>query len=333
MSTHLTRKRFDKSKHFEFIRNLYYHNDGNQGLYGIPIKTSGIFWGVGTLMLLRKSLMPSQEQKIKELEANILDFIESCKVVIDDEGTMVGYSQNVGLDANIVSTYYVVLVSLMIGKIDRLDSEKVSNWILSLQNEDGSFNSDGYLETDVRFVYCAVSSLTILNKLEKINVESTLLYLLRCHNDDGGFGCNPCSESHAAYTFCCTSSLVLLNSLDLIDTERLGIWLCERQLLCGGFNGRPEKAPDVCYSWWIFSVLFVLNKTGFVDRELLEMYILDSQDLADGGISDRPGNIPDVFHTFFGLAALSLMKTDTTLCPVSPIFAVPLSDLDFLGIG
>jgi geranylgeranyl transferase type-2 subunit beta len=28
--------------------------------------------------------------------------------------------------------------------------------------------------------------------------------------------------------------------------------------------------------------------------------------LHKGGIADSPGNIPDVFHTFFGLAALSL---------------------------
>ncbi|KAH8739484.1 Rab geranylgeranyl transferase beta / prenyltransferase [Cryptosporidium ryanae] len=332
MTTHLIQKKFVGSKHFEFIRNLYCKCDGVQGLYGIQIKTSGIFWGVGTLMLLKRSLLPDNERKIKELETNILDFVESCKVIIDNEGTMVGYSQNVGLDANIVSTYYVILISLMIGKIDKIDSEKVSNWILSLQNEDGSFNSDGYVETDVRFVYCALSSLTILDKLGKINIERTLLYILRCYNEDGGFGCSPCSESHAAYTFCCASSLSLLNSLDLVDTERLGIWLCDRQLLCGGFNGRPEKAPDVCYSWWIFSVLFVLNKTELIDKVMLEKYILDSQDIVGGGISDRPGNIPDIFHTFFGITALSLMKTDTNLDPINPIFAIPLSNLDFLNL-
>ena len=27
-----------------------------------------------------------------------------------------------------------------------------------------------------------------------------------------------------------------------------------------------------------------------------------------GGISDRPGNMVDVFHTFFGIAGLSLLK-------------------------
>ncbi len=31
--------------------------------------------------------------------------------------------------------------------------------------------------------------------------------------------------------------------------------------------------------------------------------------LTDGGISDRPGDMPDVFHTFFGIAGLSLLGT------------------------
>ena len=30
--------------------------------------------------------------------------------------------------------------------------------------------------------------------------------------------------------------------------------------------------------------------------------------MEDGGISDRPGNEPDVFHTFFGVAALSIIE-------------------------
>ena len=45
--------------------------------------------------------------------------------------------------------------------------------------------------------------------------------------------------------------------------------------------------------------------------ENLRKYILHCQDLEEdgtgGGFADRPGNETDVFHTFFGLTALSLM--------------------------
>lgn len=64
--------------------------------------------------------------------------------------------------------------------------------------------------------------------------------------------------------------------------------------------------PDVCYSWWILSALKVLNKENWVDLKELEHYILKCQD-EEGGIADKPGNEVDVFHTFFGLAALNLM--------------------------
>ena len=36
-------------------------------------------------------------------------------------------------------------------------------------------------------------------------------------------------------------------------------------------------------------------------------FILACQDHDDGGIADRPGNVADVFHTFFGIAGLSLL--------------------------
>lgn len=43
----------------------------------------------------------------------------------------------------------------------------------------------------------------------------------------------------------------------------------------------------------------------------------------EGGISDRPGNVVDVFHTFFGLAALSLLNPEKyDLQPIDPTYAI-----------
>ena len=51
---------------------------------------------------------------------------------------------------------------------------------------------------------------------------------------------------------------------------------------------------------------------------------MNCQDPEDGGISDRPGNTVDVFHTFFGIAALSLLNGKKYhLREVEPIFALP----------
>ena len=40
----------------------------------------------------------------------------------------------------------------------------------------------------------------------------------------------------------------------------------------------------------------------WIDKEKLKTFILDCQDKERGGISDRPDNAVDVFHTFFGIA-------------------------------
>ena len=46
------------------------------------------------------------------------------------------------------------------------------------------------------------------------------------------------------------------------------------------------------------------------------------QDEEDGGISDRPEDMVDVFHTFFGIAGLSLMGYPG-LQSIDPTFALP----------
>lgn len=108
--------------------------------------------------------------------------------------------------------------------------------------------------------------------------------------------------------------------MDEVDQPTLCWWLSERQLPNGGLNGRPEKLEDVsfsthdcsavflifylqvCYSFWVLSALSILGKIAWIDSGKLEAFILSAQDTESGGIADRPGDMPDVFHTIFGLA-------------------------------
>jgi geranylgeranyl transferase type-2 subunit beta len=84
--------------------------------------------------------------------------------------------------------------------------------------------------------------------------------------------------------------------------DTLSWWLSERQLPNGGLNGRPQKKEDVCYSFWVLSALSILNKLEYIDADKLTEFILSAQDPEGGGISDRPGDMVDVFHTLFGVA-------------------------------
>ena len=106
----------------------------------------------------------------------------------------------------------------------------------------------------------------------------------------------------ALAVFCCVGALAIVDALEHVDQDLLGWWLCERQLPNGGLNGRPEKLEDVCYSWWCLSALSILQRLHWIDRDKLVQFILSCQDTETGGISDRPGNYVDVFHTVFGIA-------------------------------
>jgi geranylgeranyl transferase type-2 subunit beta len=149
---------------------------------------------------------------------------------------------------------------------------------------------------------------------------------------------------------------VFLGQLHRVKADMLGFWLCERQLPSGGLNGRPEKLPDVCYSWWVLSSLTMLGRLRWIDHAKMRRYILACQDDETGGVADRPGDVPDPFHTLFGVAGLSLMahgpgaevdacedgdalikdeevkKHRDLLAEVDPVFCMPKRVIQRLGI-
>lgn len=139
--------------------------------------------------------------------------------------------------------------------------------------------------------------------------------------------------------FVCVGALAILDRLDEVDQERLAWWLAERQLPNGGLNGRPEKLADVsnCIAFQSSALTLgvgLLQLLGALGNVHIEEVNLDRfrqtrrfhpfcrgtsntsqrsgsttetplvlfQDPDSGGIADRAGNQPDVFHTLFGVA-------------------------------
>jgi len=170
-----------------------------------------------------------------------------------------------------------------------------------------------------------------MGRLGELDVEKTVGHIRKCRNFDGGFGTGPGAESHAAQIFVCTGALAILDRLEEVDGETLGWWLAERQLPNGGLNGRPEKLEDVCYSWWVLSAMAILGKLEWIDGEGLMRFILSSQDSERGGISDRAGDMVDVFHTLFGVAGLSLLG-HPGLESIDPVYCMPEDVIRLRGL-
>jgi geranylgeranyl transferase type-2 subunit beta len=304
------------SKHLSYLKNL----DKTRDKYSIGffvnehLKVSALYWGCTSLNLLNDLSSHNKEETIS--------FILKCQ---NQNG---GFGGSIGHDSHITSTHYALLILAQFNSLNLISAEKIALYIKNLQNDDGSFKGDEYAETDSRFSYCAAAILKIINKLNEnyINISKATEYVLSCQNFDGGFGSIPGAESHGAYCFTCIGFLSVTNQLNLINKIHTGKWLAERQTHLGGFNGRPEKLPDVCYSWWVLSSMNMIGTMKFFDNELLMKFILECQDEELGGIGDRPGNYHDVFHTFFGLCGLSLMKYNG-LKLIDPTWAIPVDNV------
>ncbi|CAA9989309.1 geranylgeranyltransferase, putative [Plasmodium knowlesi strain H] len=327
---------FVKDKHLKYLNTYTDTTNGEELIFNETLKMRGVFYYICSCKILSHEIEKKEE---------FINFILQCQ---NPDG---GFSNNKSHDSNIVSTHYAILSLLLLNHpFDGINpyfhslnpphdgdnspkniTDSTAEYILSLLNEDGSFKGDIWGEVDVRFACSAVSCLTILNRLSLVSRDKIASYVLTnysiCQN---GFSWTSGNEPHAASVFCAVVTLFLIEKLHLINEEKIGEWLSLRQTNSGGFNGRAEKLSDTCYAWWIYSSLIILGKYKWVNKNALKNYILLCQDLKTGGISDNPDCLPDICHTFFGLAALSLIDNlhgadgRLNLRLVHPVYAIPL---------
>ncbi|KAG0342924.1 hypothetical protein BG000_011498 [Podila horticola] len=307
-------------QHIKYIKELDTKKNDLEYWLTEHLRVNGLYWGTTALHLLGHPAALDQDQ--------IVEYLVNCQ---HDNG---GFGGHIDHDPHILSTLSAVQVLITYDRLDAINVDRVVDYITSLHNPDGTFSGDAWGETDTRFIFCALNCLSLLKRLDdkRLNLEKTTEYIVRCRNFDGGFGSSPGGESHAAQVYVCVGSLTILGGQQHIDADQLGWWLSERQLKNGGLNGRPEKLEDVCYSWWVLSSLSMLKRVHWIDGAKLTKFILEAQDTETGGISDRPGNLPDVFHTNFGICGLSLLGYPG-LVAVDPIYCMPRHVIQRIGLA
>ncbi|CAH2449402.1 Geranylgeranyl transferase type-2 subunit beta [Komagataella phaffii CBS 7435] len=301
-----------KELHRKYIQELDSHKDDYAYWLTEHLRMNGLYWGITALFTLKYEDTFNKEE--------VIDFVLSCW---DDlHGGFGAFPRH---DSHILSTLSAVQILKTYGQLDILPAtkrDKLVTFVKGLQLKDGSFEGDRFGEVDTRFVYTGLSCLSILGELTPEVVDPAVEFIAQCSNFDGAYGMVPGAESHAAQVFVCVAALAIANRLDLVNKDMLIPWLSERQVKGGGLNGRPEKLPDVCYSWWVLSSLSILQSLYCIDQEALRQFIYTCQDAVNGGISDRPDNQTDVYHTLFGIAGLSLMGFDD-LEPIDPVYCMP----------
>lgn len=135
-----------------------------------------------------------------------------------------------------------------------------------------------------------------------------------------------------------TLSLSLSLSLCIGVLSCLVSWLQGLQTYGEGVCGRVGKSSDVCYSWWVLASMSLcgLPLHDMVDAKGLVKWMLSCQSHKGGFRRSPDAAEPDPFHTFFAIAALSLLAHDVSAThdpmwkelrdyieEVHPTFAIP----------
>jgi geranylgeranyl transferase type-1 subunit beta len=73
----------------------------------------------------------------------------------------------------------------------------------------------------------------------------------------------------------------------------------------------------------------MLNAQGLVDKPLLRTFIFSTQDLRIGGFAKHDDSEPDILHTYFGIAALSIFN-EPDVSPIHPALNLPMAAFEHL---
>ncbi|CAM9665926.1 unnamed protein product [Ascophyllum nodosum] len=248
---------------------------------------------------------------------------ETCEVV----STSKGYSDNSdngngaiaakpggAMDEGNLAMTYSALATLVAlgGDIAGVGGEAILQELRSLQQQDGSFQASASDSTcDLRFTYCACAVSSMLKNWDGVDRHKTVAYINRCYSFDGGVGLAPGRESCAGSTYCAVASMELMGVLHgLSPARREGLveWCVNRQR--DGFQSRPNKvSSDSCCSFWVGATLDLLGEMGLVDRAPARQFHMSCQNkVLAGGFAKAPDLLPDLLHSFYSVAWLSLSQ-------------------------
>jgi len=266
------------------------------------------YWFLNTMHVLSYNTMSG----FKFYEEKIVQYLSKRK---SHDG---GYASSPELIGNVVLAYVAVNSLCIIGTesaYKSIDRESLYKWFLTLKRENGSFYAGKGSESDVRSTYCVLAVCSLLNIMTTEITKNCAVYFASCQGYDGGFSPNPGSETHGAFGYCAISGLSLLGKLELIDINAAIRWCAMRQMqFSGGFNGRTNKLADSCYNWWIGAMSKILSDylgiESFWNDQGLCDWVLRICQKPEGGLSDRPHEKSDFFHTMYSLCGISATSSE-----------------------
>ncbi|XP_017778890.1 PREDICTED: protein farnesyltransferase subunit beta [Nicrophorus vespilloides] len=302
--------RLATNAHMDFIRD---------GLTQLPHSYSCLdasrtwlcYWSLHSMSLLTDI---SKTWPLNKEESMIVQFLSKCQ---HPSG---GFGGGPGQYPHLATTYAAVNALCIIGTqeaYDIINRKTLKEFLYSVRAPNGAFRMHLDGEIDVRGVYCALSIATLTGIYSEKLFDGTAEWVVSCQTYEGGFSGCPGLEAHGGYTFCAIAVLTILKRPKLCDLHSLLRWLVNKQMkLEGGFQGRTNKLVDGCYSFWLACSVLLAGvalgeKKMLFNQTALQEYIMVCCQYNSGGLLDKPGKRPDLYHTCYTLSGLSLTQTNS----------------------
>ncbi|KAJ9498128.1 geranylgeranyl transferase type-1 subunit beta [Exophiala xenobiotica] len=260
--------------------------------------------------------------------------------------------------ANLPNTYFALATLIMLGDdLSRVRRNECMKWVRSLQRKNGSFGEylgeDHAIEggNDPRLCMCAVGTLKLLqgaeSDIEKHEIDQVRLqeYISNCQSHDGGIAQQPLLEAHSGLNYCGIATLSFLGLLQNpptpahevareagVDTTGCTRWMLDRQTTWVEDEDEDEEEDEVDDAEHKNDSLDmsamreqletqkILQQHELVDIQALRRYLLEKVAHMIGGFAKAPGELPDLLHSYLGLATLAiygepaLKDFDPTFC-------------------
>ncbi|KAG9248307.1 terpenoid cyclases/protein prenyltransferase alpha-alpha toroid [Calycina marina] len=225
-----------------------------------------------------------------------------------------------------VSVRWLLRGYIKIDSVEDIDIEALVAHIRAGQTFDGGVSESSQHEAHAGYTYCAIACLSLLGRLPHssgaqtdseispglTNISGTIRWLvsrqLQYHNEDDNSDDEGPGFEQSQNTGICANTEPPLESL--LINENMFV----------GFNGRVNKRADTCYAFWVVASLSMIGEVELVDPEPMRRFLTELTQHQIGGFGKCPGNPPDIYHSYLGLAALAtlgeadLKQFDATLC-------------------
>ncbi|KAL9260854.1 Geranylgeranyl transferase type-1 subunit beta-like protein [Drosera capensis] len=165
-------------------------------------------------------------------------------------------------------------------------------------------------------VHIALAILKIIGyDLSLINFKAITKSMKILQQHDGSFiPTHIGAETDLRFVYCAAAISYMLDDWSGVDKEITKEYIqnCQRQAVDGGFQGRSNKASDTCYGFWVGGVLKILGGSKFIHKEALQKYLLSCQSKYSG-FSKFRGDLPELYHSYYGFSAFSLLEGEAGL--------------------